>query len=151
MLPYVGHPFFSPGWLLLPGFFCLLILALTPMTKGPSLALVGAFTLIVGVLPVAYQTIHLGWWQWSRPQREMLTQLQNAPQSREVRLRDCRNSDFPASSLVRVVGAPETLEELMLVLHGKPTRVTLAPCNDRTPASQDVLVLRWYFPELSLQ
>jgi hypothetical protein len=157
-LPYLGHPFFSPGWFALPGFFFLLVIASASPAGRPdepgvptpaSLWRAAVFILLVGTLSVAWETCRIQWWSWYHGQREILTLFQQADgRVRRIELADCTVLVQP--ELSRVVGSPESLEQLWLLLHGTPARVVPVDCWQRRNPATDVLSVRWRFPHFSL-
>lgn len=154
--PYFGHPFFSPGWLLLPGFYFLFIACLAewPASSTKTLWPVGLAVLAVTAAPVLWQTSQLGWWQWRIAQRTFLERMQQAdPQTiKLVHICEVPNPRYPTTDVLRVVGFRDGMEDLWELLHHTRVQVMFGPCNDeRAPASADRLAFEFQFPELRVQ
>jgi len=152
--PHVGHPFFSPGWLLLPGFFTLWAFCISldesVLIKMP-LKKVALITFCLSFLSVAWQVRKLGWLQWGMSQKEIHAFIKNLPEEdlREVFIETCIDPHHPQATFERVVGATENLQHLWNLHHSTQVDFNLTPCGGGTeyhkPAKGRVFA-KWDFP-----
>ena len=152
--PHVGHPFFSPGWLLLPGFFTLWAFCISldesVLIKIP-LKKVALITFCLSFLPVAWQVRKLGWLQWGISQKEIHAFIKNLPEEdlTEVFIETCVDPHHPQATFERVVGATENLQHLWNLHHSTQVDFTLTPCAGgaeyHKPAKGRVFA-KWEFP-----
>lgn len=152
-LPLIGHPFFSPGWVLYPGMCLVFVVALNgpfvPRAMLPQTLLVA---ILIAVIPTFWKMSDLGWWKWHDAQDQFASLLRNLPDGvSELTIENCGNAEYPESNLSRVVASPEAIAaavRIQRVSHGKPPlKVEVIPCasSGRMPASLPIVV--WRFPE----
>ncbi len=108
ILPHVAHQFFSPGWLLYPGFFLLLACCLNiPEECMPkqSLARLAPVLVILSLLPVAHHLNSVTWWQWHVTQRKLQRMIAEIdPDSvKELWIYDCQTAQHQRTLFQRVV------------------------------------------------
>jgi hypothetical protein len=154
LLPYLGHGFFSPGWLYLPGlYFAICFAVCIPLKAHPELEKFTAAAVIISLIPVLLFLHDLGWWQWHRGQREMEALIKAAPEGKyaEVVIEDCPNEKFPKANLDRVVGFEAGLHYLWLIHHPHPIPIKIVACGSRQisqTSRQELLRLKWEFPDV---
>lgn len=155
-ITYMGHGFFSPGWLLAPGFYFALILGLfcpKPL-RIPRVILASVIlTFALSTSLVLYQTNALSWWSWYRPQRQILEIIKEVgnPQIEAVNVFNCNDSKLDSPHLHRVVGYADSIQEIFWLNHRKLPTVSVRPCSEIEAAIQTTkprtLSLKWMFPE----
>lgn len=163
IFPYFGHGFFSPGWLLFPGFYVLLVVALaTPLKWKPVLIPQNALAiclLLVTLSPVLLYAHRDGWWLWHKGQRQLHELVRSAPEGAisELVIFDCPNPRYPHATLERVVVFYASLYEMWNLYHRTPIGISIRGCEamSRKPASQSqtpaqTMALKWEFPEFSV-
>ncbi len=152
----MGHGFFSPGWLLAPGFYFAFIFGLfcpTPLRKTKILTTSIILTLLLSTTLVLYQTNELSWWSWYRPQRQILEIIKEVgtPQTETVRIFNCEDQGQKLPHLHRVVGYSDSIQEIFWLVHKKLPQVHVLPCQEigisTTPKTSNSLNLKWSFPE----
>lgn len=157
LVPYLGHVFFSAGWLLIPAYQGLFLLALAGYRAGIDweprrLFAAAALVLVLSLIPVTVRMTQLRWWRWHEGQREMEKIIDRADPRAvgELVVMDCaKESGSPQLGMDRVVGFEASLYEMWALRHGTPVPVRILPCGARMPASRRrALVLRWEFPKL---
>ncbi len=135
---YLGQDFFSPGWLLVVGYFCVLAVALVPLPKhlAPSSLWVFSIVLLfISSIPLVVRLQSLGWWEWHATQKEVYHQLQKAPpDTSELIVRSCENPQYPSVTFERVVANSEGLRQMWYLLHGKKIHAGIVPCAYPTSA-----------------
>jgi len=155
-ITYMGHGFFSPGWLLAPGFYFAFIFGLfcpTPLRKTKILTTSIILTLLLSTTLVLYQTNELSWWSWYRPQRQILEIIKEVgtPQTETVRIFNCEDQGQKLPHLHRVVGYSDSIQEIFWLVHKKLPQVHVLPCQEigisTTPKTSNSLNLKWSFPE----
>ncbi|MBI4402833.1 MAG: hypothetical protein HY537_01655, partial [Deltaproteobacteria bacterium] len=161
IMPLVGHGFFSPGWLYFPGIIISFILALCvsslhlPVPRRSYFQL-ACMVMFVTYLPVLFRLTEVGWWQWSKGQKQILDIVRSVPghSITELVIYDCDNPAYPAATLRRVVGFEASFYELWKVVHGETVKISILRCSkqDRIPASAvgKQLSVRWQFPEFKV-
>lgn len=155
-LPCLGHYFFSPGWLLYPGFFWLLAATAAveiPLPEGRRLALATAALALLLVAPVVFYLNRLAWPQWQTGQRELHRVVAELPDDVEhMSIFFCNNPRYPDESFERVVGHWDSLVSLWALHHKRPIVFEFRPCREiegwlAVPQPHRV-ALRWSFPRL---
>jgi len=152
--PHLGHPFFSPGWILLPGFFSIWILCYcfpSPQLNKRSLSLHSLLLLVISTSLVGFQAWKLEWFSWAEPQKKMHEIIRTAdPDSTsQIEIRNCSNPLKPEITFQRVIGAKENLEFMWALHHSKPTQIKFVPCDYVGVQKEGVLTLSWKFPNLN--
>lgn len=157
--PYFGHGFFSPGWLLFPGFYVLLVVALaTPLKCKPVLIphnTLAICLLLVTLSPVLFYVHRNAWWLWHKGQRQLHELVRSAPEGviSELVIFDCPNQSYPHATLERVVMFYAGLHEMWNLYHRTPIGISIRSCEaiSRKPASQSkTMALKWEFPEFEV-
>jgi len=152
--PYLGHAFFSPGWLLFPGFYMIFVIALVTKAKDIDTIKIGAILFILSNAIIGWKLVDIGWWKWNIAQREMHAIIRQADENKTKALviLTCPNPKYPTSNVERVVGARESLYELWKLEHKKPIPIFILGCDmDRKELSDGTrLVLRWEFPHFQI-
>lgn len=157
--PHLGHPFFSPGWLLLPGFFTLWAFCVSldesVLNKIP-LKRVALVVFGLSFLPVAWQTHELGWLKWGISQKKVHTFIKNLPEdeAKEIFIETCLDPHHPQATFERVVGAAENLQHLWNLHHSTPVDFTLIPCTEgdqRFKPQQGQILAKWHFPNFEVE
>jgi len=161
MSPYIGHQFFSPGWLYYPAFYFALIFAfLNPQAEASIdsrfLAKAGAVAFVLSIVPILFLLTKGGWWKWSEGSRQLISIVKEAPESTEGMIfYDCVNPQYPAARMDRVVGYQDGFYFLWRMHHPKPIAMKMLECD--APESEipppfrkaSVIRLRWDFPRFS--
>ncbi len=155
ILPYLGQPFFSVGWPLLPGFFFLWLLATRTKPMLPAARTRVAFALLlVQIIPAGSYLNYLRWWEWKAPQRALLTitEAANGITVDKITVADCRVAPYLHLSFDRVVTHFSGLVSLWIVKTGRSVVVEGLACDDLTRyrAGENEIVLRWSFPDLQV-
>lgn len=151
--PYLGHPFFSPGWLLFPGFLLLFTLFLIPRPE-PKRAWAGKVALGLCVLTLGLSLMRLrqfDWWRWERSQRAFTELAIGADTARfdRIDLEVCPNPEYPQANISRVFGQAEQLQSMLHLVQKKPMQVRLVDCRSAVePGSERVLRVGWHYPDL---
>jgi len=156
LLPYLGHPFFSPGWFLLPGFYCLFFLTLAPAPTSPSstrsvspesasrlswvVILVFVFSLSVSIDKLQ----RWRWWQWKEAQLQVMEQLKTMASAKAVSIEDCGGARNFEQRFRRVVGDEDSLEGMRILLGQSPKQFSIRPCG--SPPDANARWLRWEGP-----
>ena len=155
---YMGHGFFSPGWLLTPGMYLAYLIGLKfPLLfyNRKTIRLSLFTTLIFSSLLVFYQTQSLKWWLWYKPQRQLVKIIDEAGSSSTqlIRLFNCEKPEQNHPSLIRVVGYNVSIQELFWLKHKTLPKVKILPCAELehhlTAATENSINLKWEFPELT--
>lgn len=130
--PHLGHSFFSPGWLLLPGYFLLWVLASTVEFRPLNLKWVALAFLLSSGIPVAYRTHQLGWIHWYKNQMQVHQFIQALPDQGEEFLvvENCPSPKYPGVDLSRMVGAANNLEHIWLLNHPRPIKAFVPNCGN---------------------
>jgi hypothetical protein len=148
---YLGLDFFSPGWLLLLGTFCLLAVACGPFASSVSPSVMLRFALVLSVVsavPIGWRLNAMGWSHWHRAQTEVFDAIRSAPTSTtHVYVRPCENPSYPGVTFDRVVANEESVRQIWYLTHGQSIPVTFLYCDSKTPAEHGQLLLDWKFPE----
>lgn len=148
---YLGLDFFSPGWLLLLGTFCILAMACAPLPPRVDSRLIVRFAGVLfalSVAPIVWRLNSVGWWQWHRAQTEVFAAIRNAPaDTTRVFVRPCENPEYPGVTFDRVVANEEAVRQIWFLTHGKPIDVHFLYCDSKTPQVPGQLLLEWKFPE----
>lgn len=151
--PHLGHSFFSPGWLLLPGFFTIWVLVFcldVQLLKDLSLRRWALVVFFLSGLPVFYQVYRIRWLEWKESQQGVHEYLKNLPDSTTgIYIETCSDPRSPEITFQRVVGAQENLEHMWSLHHSIPVTIRLLPCGrggelSKLPAGS--VVARWSFP-----
>lgn len=151
--PHLGHPFFSPGWTLLPGYFLIWILCYLVDSHGMSFKTLSRHTFVVFFLSsliVGIQVWNLSWLSWGSPQKKMHEVVKNLDPERvsKVKIKNCLNREKPQLTFQRVIGAKENLEFMGALHHPEVISFDFIACNSRDTSGNGTLVLTWNFPEL---
>lgn len=158
-ITYMGHGFFSPGWLLAPGFYYSFILGLycpKPLQQSKVLLKSVIFTFILSTGLVLYQTNELSWWSWYRPQRQILEIIKDVGsfQTETINVYNCEEPNQKSPHLHRVVGYSDSIQEIFWLTHKKLPKVNELPCtsieNLGNKSQSNTLSLVWRFPEFTL-
>jgi hypothetical protein len=154
--PYLGHGFFSPGWLFLPGFyisvcFGLLLPINVKITSGKFAFWMAA----VSILPVVLFLTRVGWWNWHTGEKEIVDIVRNADTTAVTSwaIQDCESNASNSADMGRVIGFSEGLSFLWEIEHGNRIPMHVIPCENRIPASEQkssLLLLKWDFPHVSV-
>ncbi len=154
--PYLMHEFFSPGWLFQPGFFLIWIFCLLPWPElkreRRAFAAAGGALAVLSGAAVLVQMNRLSWWTWEHPQRQLLQILSDADSSKitKVELADCQGAPPGEIDYERIIGSEEHMRLLWWVIHRRDVGTRYFLCeHDRSPASENVLRLKWTFGNLS--
>jgi len=151
--PHLGHSFFSPGWLLLPGFFTIWVLVFcldVQLLKDLSLRRWALVVFFLSALPVFYQVYRIRWLEWKESQQGVHEYLKNLPDSTTgIYIETCSDPRNPEITFQRVVGAQENLEHMWNLHHSIPVTIRLLPCGrggelSKLPAGS--VVAKWSFP-----
>ena len=158
-ITYVGHGFFSPGWLLCPGFYLVFLIGLSLPTPLLNKKLVGTSLVFTGLLSgviVFYQVNKLSWLSWHKPQRQILKIIEDVgtSQTKTLQIFDCMAADKNETSVYRVVGYPSSIQEIFWLNHKVLPEIQILPCSEarRSVASltPNIIKLRWSFPEFTV-
>lgn len=156
---YMGHGFFSPGWLLTPGMYVAYIIGLKfplPFFSRKMIRIALLCTLIVSGASVIYQAHQLKWWMWHRPQRQLLKIIEEkgSHSTQTLQIFDCNNVSENLPSFNRVVGNRWAIQEMFWLKHKTMTRVRILPCQalekETFFAKPETLSLKWSFPDFSI-
>jgi hypothetical protein len=156
---YLGHGFFSPGWLTAPGIYLAFLVGLklpSAFTVRPILRTSLILTLVVSMSLVLYQTNSIKWWSWYKPQRqivEIIDQL-GSSSTQSVRIFNCESQDDKLPPLIRVVGYNVSIQEIFWLRHKTLPHVSILPCSTlskilATPID-NTINLKWAFPEFTI-
>jgi hypothetical protein len=153
LLPYLGHPFFSPGWLLVPGVFLIFILLLIPRAEAPGKRdskVIAVYALLM--LGIVVARLHqLDWWRWERSQRALVEigRTLDTAKFDQIDLEVCESPEHPQATWRRVMGSDMHLMEFLTLFHEKPIRVRFISCTyaNAQPVER-VLRLTWKYPDL---
>jgi hypothetical protein len=149
-VPYLGHGFFSYGWLMLPGTLFIFLLGI----ENPNANLTRSYKIalgIIGILPLLAMLQSEGWWQWSKGQKSLVEELSRAPEDiRSLQIRECENPKYPRAKFERVVGFEAGIDFLWRITHqGKEIdSISRVSCNEKRAIAAETLSLRWQFPNL---
>lgn len=151
--PHLGHPFFSPGWTLLPGYFLIWILCYLDDSHGMSFKNLSRHTFVVFFLSsliVGIQVWNLSWLSWGSPQKKMHEIVKNIDTERvsQVKIKNCPNKEKPYLTFPRVIGAKENLEFMGALHHPEVISFDFIDCESKDTSNNEILVLTWKFPEL---
>ena len=158
-ITYVGHGFFSPGWLLCPGFYLVFLIGLSLPTPLLNKKLVGTSLVFTGLLSgviVFYQVNKLSWLSWHKPQRQILKIIEDVgtSQTKTLQIFDCMAAEKNETSVYRVVGYPSSIQEIFWLNHKVLPEIQILPCSEarRSVASltPNIIKLRWSFPEFTV-
>lgn len=157
--PHIGHPFFSPGWLLLPGYFLVWALAFSCPSKGIqalSFRKLIVISLVLSSIPVLWQVHQLGWTKWGISQKQVFNSLKSLdPQTvTKLLIESCPDPKRPTVTFDRVVGAENSMEHLWMLQHQSPIQVQIVSCG-KLPQTQEepfgTIVGKWNFPNFRLE
>lgn len=158
-LTYMGHGFFSPGWLLAPGIYFIFLISLGFPNDFIDKKLIRnslVFSVITSSALVIYQTGQLNWWSWHKPQKQIVDIIKSvgSSQTKSVRIYNCGDASENSPHLKRVVGYPDSIQEIFWLVHQTLPEVNILPCSEmnRSLASADpkTLQLKWIFPEFTV-
>jgi hypothetical protein len=154
-ISYVGHGFFSPGWLTAPGIYLAFLLGL----KLPSIFILRqillasiVLTVIISSGLVFFQTHSIKWWSWYKPQRQIVEIIEKTgtSQTQWVRIFNCESTEDRLTPLIRVVGYDASIREVFWLKHKNLPRVDIFPCSTMEKILSDskinTLNLKWTFP-----
>lgn len=156
LLPYLGHPFFSPGWLLLPSAYLVFSLGLLgnrieelPI-RWRSLVLL---TLVLSAVPVGLRVVQLKWWDWKQGQMAMQSFIEAAPAEKIDKLvvYDCVDASTPQLAFDRVIGFEAGLHHLWGIYHGADIPIQIRECDrfrEKYAGKKRDMILFWKFPKL---
>ncbi|NBX83132.1 hypothetical protein EBQ90_08600 [bacterium] len=156
VLPHLGHPFFSPGWLLLPGFFSIWVLVFLvepSLFKSVSLVRTGILCGVISLLPVIWQCHQIRWLEWSQSQKAIHAYIKNFsdPTVSQIEIEICPVPHQEHITFERVVGASENMEHLWLLYHSTPMKFVFISCSPEnqtpTPPKGTAKIL-WKFPDV---
>lgn len=154
ILPYLGHGFFSPGWLLVPCFFgvwCLSVAFPFQVRRGKLLPL-GATITAIATIAITIHLYDLGWWQWGeggRALRQYVSKSQDTPQ--QWMIFDCPSPDYPTMSFHRVVAFEAGMDLLWRMHHKSRAKFIVAECEGALSKYQAAPSRRFFvyqFPSL---
>lgn len=158
-ISYVGHGFFSPGWLTAPGIYMAFLLGLKLPSNFANRQILLTSLLLNFVISsglVFYQTNSIKWWSWYKPQRqivELIDQLGNSSTQR-VRIFNCETTSDRLTPLIRVVGYDASIREVFWLKHKTLPEVSILPCENIGKTSladkPHTLNLKWSFPEFTV-
>lgn len=158
LLPYLGHGFFSPGWLFLPGIYLAWIFAWfapsSPLEREPQFnKKFGIALCILSLLPIVHLLRDLGWWQWKEGQTKVVQLVESAPPEhfKYWVILDCPNPEYPKANLERVLGFEAGFYNLWLLKQNYPIAVRIEACDQLEAYKKrtDSLLMRWEFPNLT--
>lgn len=158
-LTYMGHGFFSPGWLLAPGIYFAFLMGFGFPSGFIDRKLIRnalVFSLVVSSALVFYQTDQLSWWSWHKPQKQIveIIKAEGSPQTNMLQIYNCGKTNETSPHLKRVVGYPDSIQEIFWLVHQTLPQVNILPCSEinRTVASADpkALRLKWDFPTFTV-
>ena len=152
--PHLGHPFFSPGWFLLPGFFGLWIfvycLPSQKLNQLKAFKILG-LVLLLSAAPVIWKVRDLRWIEWEKSQKQVQHFLETLPEETDrIWIETCNSKEIPQIHFQRVVGSQGNLEFMSLLLGKKSTPVEMVACNsviDSKLASETIAYGKWIFPD----
>lgn len=157
VLPHLGHPFFSPGWLLLPGFFSIwvLIFLIKPsLFQSVSLIKTAILCGVISVIPVIWQCHQIRWLEWSQSQKAIHSYLKNFsdPTVTQIEIESCPPPHQEQITFERVVGASDNMEHLWQLYHSTPMKFVFIPCSPEKqtyamPSKGSARIL-WKFPNV---
>lgn len=153
LAPHLGHPFFSPGWTLLPGYFFLWVICFVVNSEqmtSKNLYINALVVLALSSLVVGTQIWNLKWLSWVVPQRKMHSLLVNTDPNviSQIKIKNCLTQEYPDITFQRVIGAKENLEFMWALHHSKPIDFKFIECEANESDSNDSLLLTWKFPDL---
>ncbi len=156
ILPHLGHWFFSPGWLYLPGFFASFLfpfLFKNPETLQKGIFSKGLVIFFLSVLPLGWQLSDIGWFSWGGIQKKAhrLVLDMDPKVIKRINLIECPNPNYLKSDLSRVVGSYDSFQHMWYLAHDSKIKVVELPCGTQVPKSPEVATLMYRFPEISLQ
>lgn len=153
LAPHLGHSFFSPGWLLVPGFFFALTIAIhgdfeASEWRRTRRAAAIAVALVFGVTPVLYQGQKIKWWEWHKGQRQIVEIFRKAPADAydQLTIFECSMQKETALPIWRVIGYSEGLRHAWRLIHENSISIRFLPCYTLRDPNPRELVLRWDFP-----
>ncbi len=154
--PYLGHGFFSLGWMLLPGFyFCFLVAIVAPGFEGWATQerrfLVGS-TLAISLLPVLFVMNQIAWPEWQSSEQRIKTIFDSLSSEdvKQIVVYGCTNPKYPEAPFKRVIGFEAGLYNLWAMGHDTRVPVKVWGCLPKEaihPSNEDTLTLRWEFPD----
>ena len=143
--PCFGHDFFSPGWLLLPGFF--LLLTAVVLARPESLPRTTLLATLISAVVAISLLFQLHWWQWQSAEARIRDLVRSAPDSIEqLVIEQCDPRPLPGPA--RVLGDEDSLSALWNLVHHRPIAVEFEPCSAVPRRPRGTLRLRWSFAEL---
>lgn len=149
ILPHLGHPFFSPGWLLLPGFFSMwgvIFLANKKCFHSLSFLKISLLCLSFSLAPIAWQAYQLNWFKWAKSQKLIHDYLRDysGENTSMIEIETCPDTERPQVTFERVIGAADNLEHLWRIYHPNAMAFHLIPCSGVQSNAQ----IWWKFPEV---
>lgn len=130
VLPYIGHPFFSFGWMYSLGCYLFFIFGLevSPVsfevlrTRRCFISLLIFFLLSGGVV-IGSLSSH-GWWQWKKSEQNFVRLIQSMPDNiKTVTILDANKG--PHACFKKVIGNPSALWHLWQLFHPHPAQFEL--------------------------
>ncbi len=158
-IAYVGHGFFSPGWLLTPGIYVSFLLGLKwpkTFTDAKVIRLALSLNLVLSGSLVAYQTMKIQWWTWYKPQKQIVKIIEELGDSNTKRINifNCQKPEDSLTPLIRVVGYDVAIQEVFWLKHKTQPKVSILPCtaSHRIVAysQNNSINLSWSFPEFTI-
>lgn len=153
--PYLGHPFFSPGWLISPGMYLAIFISLCLPSQRFSKKFfftLGMALIVASLAPILWKLETTGWWMWHKPQRQILKifQEERFNDVERIKIYECLNPAYPDVNLSRVVGTPYGLYEAWRLIHGRDIQISFRPCEKAPLAETKTLSVIWRFPDLTV-
>lgn len=155
ILPHLGHWFFSPGWLYLPGFFtCWFFPLLFPSSEVfcERMRGKGVLLLVLSLLPIGFQLSEVGWFHWGNLQKKaqaLITEMDPATTKR-LFIRQCPNEEYPKSDLGRVVGSVDSFRHIWFLTHDTQLPMGEVACEKELSSREGLKVIYYRFPEIRL-
>jgi hypothetical protein len=156
---YMGHGFFSPGWLLAPGVYFAFLIGFgfpNSLIHKPLIRNSLVFSVLASSALVFYQTGQLNWWSWHKPQKQIVEIIKavGSPQTKSLQIYNCGDTNEKSAHLKRVVGYPDSIQEIFWLVHQTLPQVDILPCSEATRTvaitNPQTLRLKWDFPKFTV-
>ena len=145
-VPFIGHNFFSPGWLMVPGFFFLFCFCSYLPTDGTPIKKVAVSYLLCTLLLIGTALYQSRWFTWKPAQVTFTEEIRNSSTEVEtIFLHHCYG-DYQLFS--RVIGGKHSMESAWHAIHRTQPKIEIDNECISFPKTPKQLHLYWGAPKL---
>ncbi len=148
IIMFVGLPFFSPGWLILPGFFYLFIFSMLVKSDYTNKITIIGLTNFIFSLVLCFSLLFTNnWYKWRFSEKALVDIFKKSnPQTEKVVILDCYEKEN--GYYVRVIGGTYMIENAWHLIHGTKIKAYSFRACSWHKENESTIVLLWDFPNL---